>query len=111
MEMNKKRRYFNNEEWTPLHFIVMKNSWPEIGELLLSKGADINMKDLNYYIVISLFLQKIFDIKLWILNLKKKTPLDIAIKYNSNKIVEFLLSKGADLNLKDINLRNLKYYF
>ena len=56
MEMNKKRRYFNNEEWTPLHFIAMKNSWPEIGELLLSKGADINMKDLNYYIVISLFL-------------------------------------------------------
>ena len=40
MELNKKNR-------TPLHIALEKNS-KEIGELLISKGADINAKDIHY---------------------------------------------------------------
>ena len=36
------------------------------------------------------------------LNKNNKTPLHIAEKYDSNKIRELLISKGADINAKDI---------
>ena len=35
------------KNYTPLHFAAEKNS-KEIGEILISKGADINAKDINY---------------------------------------------------------------
>ena len=47
MEINKK-----NE--TPLHIAARINS-KEIGELLISKGADINANDINYQYIIILF--------------------------------------------------------
>ena len=40
---------------TPLHFAAWLNS-KEIGELLISKGADINAKDIIYLNIIILFL-------------------------------------------------------
>ena len=40
---------------TPLHIAAEKNS-KEIGEVLISKGADINAKDLIYLTIIILFL-------------------------------------------------------
>ena len=43
---------------TPLHFAAEKNS-KEVGELLISKGADINAKDIIYLIIIIVFLIKI----------------------------------------------------
>ena len=33
---------------------------------------------------------------------KNKTPLHFAAEYDSNKIGELLISKGADINAKDI---------
>ena len=48
MELNKK----NN---TPLHIAAEKNS-KEIGELLISKGADINAKTIIYLKIRILFL-------------------------------------------------------
>ena len=44
----------------------------------------------------------IIEIKKWNLNLNNKTPLHIAAKHDSNKIGEILISKGADINAKDI---------
>ena len=41
----------------PLHIALQKNS-KEIGELLISKGADINLKDIIYLNIIILFLIK-----------------------------------------------------
>ena len=40
---------------TPLHIASEKNS-KEIGEILISKGADINVKDIIYLNIIILFL-------------------------------------------------------
>ena len=36
---------------TPLHIVAMKNA-REIGEILISKGVDINAKDIIYQIII-----------------------------------------------------------
>ena len=43
---------------TPLHIAAGKNS-ADIGEILLSNGADINAKDIIYQIIIILFLIKL----------------------------------------------------
>ena len=44
--------------YTPLHIAAFHNS-KEIGEILISKGADINAKDINYQNMIILFLIKV----------------------------------------------------
>ena len=38
-------QYFNKNSRTPLHFAAKKDS-NKIGEILISKGADINAKDI-----------------------------------------------------------------
>ena len=45
----------NKKNWTPLHIAAQYNS-KEIGELLISKGADINAKDIIYQNILILFL-------------------------------------------------------
>ena len=45
-----------------LHYVARFNS-KEIGEVLISKGADINAKDILYRIIIILFLIKIISNK------------------------------------------------
>ena len=42
-----KERNFNKNNKTPLH-IALKNNLDKIGELLISKGADINAIDIIY---------------------------------------------------------------
>ena len=51
----KKRILINNNE-TPLHYAVEKNDSIKIGELLISKGANINEKNIIYLNIISSFL-------------------------------------------------------
>ena len=48
--------------YTPLHIAAEKNS-NVIGELLISKGADINAKDIIYQITKQSFLIIIIEIK------------------------------------------------
>ena len=50
-----KLRKFNKKNKTPLHYAIEKNS-KEIGELLISKGADINAKDIIYLNIIIILL-------------------------------------------------------
>ena len=38
----------------PLHYAAYNNS-KEIGELLITKGADINSKDITFHIMMKLF--------------------------------------------------------
>ena len=49
-----KERNLNKINATPLHTAVLKDS-NKIGELLISKGADINAKDIIYQITINHF--------------------------------------------------------
>ena len=46
-------------------------------------------------------LDRLFNVNS-IISEKKKTPLHYAAKYNSKEIGEVLISKGADINAKDI---------
>ena len=79
---------------TPLHVAAQFNS-KEMGELLISKGADVNQKTVN---------DREEKEPTNIPDLAKshyKTPLHFAAKYNSKEMVELLISKGADINVKD----------
>ena len=49
-----KERNFNKNNETPLHWAAMNNCI-KIGELLLSKGADINAKNIIYQITLNQF--------------------------------------------------------
>ena len=49
-----KERNFNKNNQTPLH-IAAQNNRIKMGELLISKGADINAKDIIYQITINHF--------------------------------------------------------
>ena len=69
-----------------------------MGELLISKGADINAKDIIHQYIDSSFLISMKQIKERNLNKNNKTPLHVAAERNSDKIGELLISKGADIN-------------
>ena len=51
----------------------------------------------------------IIEIKEWNLNLNNKTPLHIAAEKDSDKMGELLISKGANINAKDIICSNIIY--
>ena len=79
----------------------MENS-NEIGELLLSKGADVNAKTFHYSSILLIFLVKIIiNSKRWF-HKENDIPLHYAAMNNSKEIGELLISKGADINAKDI---------
>ena len=73
-----------------------------MAELLILKGADINAKDIIYSNIIVLFIIIIIQIKERNLFTNNKTPLHIAAEKDSIKVGELLISKGADINAKDI---------
>ena len=50
MKIEVKERNLNKDNWMPLHIAGRDNSI-KIGELLISKGADINAKDIIYQII------------------------------------------------------------
>ena len=102
----KERNLKKNNE-TPLH-IAARNDSIKIGELLISKGADVNAKDIIYQITQKSFLIIMKQIKERNLNLNNRTPLHYAAKKDSNKIGELLISKGADINAKNIIYQNIK---
>ena len=49
-----KERNLNNNNQTPLHKAALCDSI-KIGELLISKGTDINTKDIIYQIIVNHF--------------------------------------------------------
>ena len=49
-----KEKNLNKNNKTPL-YIAIENKLEKIGELLISKGADVNAKDITYKITINHF--------------------------------------------------------
>ena len=92
---------------TPLHHATcLKNYSKEIGELLISKGADVNAIDIIYLNILILFLIRTIN-NLWKqFHMKNQTPLHSAALNNSKEMSELLISKGADINAIDIIYRN-----
>ena len=73
-----------------------------MGELLITKGANINAENIIYPIIELFFIiNGIFDGKKNF-NHNNKTPLHYAVEYNSKEIVELLLSKGAIFEEEDL---------
>ena len=85
--IEKKKRKYKKKNQTPLHYAAENNS-KEIGEILISKGADLNIKTNEN--------KGFFLIK------GGRTPIHYAAEKNSKDIFKVLISKGADINAKDI---------
>ena len=75
------------------------NNLTEIGEILISKGADINAK------TIVTKNSQIYGRSGCL------TPLMIALENHSKEMIELLISKGADINVKNINYRIIVLLF
>ena len=103
-------RNLNKNNRTLFH-IAAENDSIKIGELLISKGADVNAIDIIYQIMIKSFLIIMKQIKERNLNKNNWTPLHIAAENDSNKIGELLISKGADINAIDIIYQIIKKSF
>ena len=43
--------------------------------------------------------------------MKNNTALHLAAKKNSKKMIELLISKGADISIKDINIQDIIIYY
>ena len=101
-----KERNLNKNNRTPLHWAAEKDS-NKMGELLISKGADINIKVIIYQIMTKSFFITMKQIKEKNLNKNNWTPLHRAAEKDSNKLGEVLISKGADINAKDTIYQNI----
>ena len=82
-----------------------------MGELLISKGADINAKNIIHQNTESSFLIMIIQFKERNLNLNNWTPLHFAAMSDSVKMGELLISKGADINARTIIYQNTNSSF
>ena len=95
--------------FTPLHWAAMHNA-PEVAELLISNGADVNAKDgggdtplyqaamHNAPEVAELLISNGADVNAKGMDV---TPLHQAARQNAPKVAELLISNGADVNAKD----------
>ena len=89
---------------TPILYTMENAQLNEIFDLLLSKGADINEKDIHNSKMMKLFFIMIIFNKRRRLHKKNKTALHYAAQNNAKEIGEILISKGVDVNAKDIHL-------
>ena len=102
-----KERDLNINNRTPLHYAAQNDSI-KMGELLISKGADINAKDIIYQNINPSFLIIIIQFKERYLNINNYTPLPIALTKGSIRMEELLILKGADINTGYIIYQNTK---
>ena len=82
-----------------------------MGELLISKGADINAKNVIRQYIISSFSIIMKQIKGRNLNKNNYTPLHSAVHHYSVRMGELLISKGADINVKSIIHQYIFHHF
>ena len=87
--------------YTPLHSAAYKNS-KEIGELLLSKGANINSQDFDQQNLTKYLYKNELNATEGESKKMNRTPFYWAATNNSKEMVDLLISKGADFNLKNV---------
>ena len=72
----------DSRKYTPLHYAAQCNTNPEVLNVLIEKGADINAITCTYH--------------------HQYTPLHFAVKFNTNiEVSKVLIKKGADINALD----------
>ena len=71
-------------------------------EILICKGADINAKNIYKLNMFKLFLIKINLKRERKLKEENMTPIHYAARFNYKEIGEILISKGVDINVKEI---------
>lgn len=104
-----------------LHAVVRKPKQAEIIKYFLSKGVDVNQPDnegttafMNAAAAsrdtatIGLLLTKVKNINQ--VNKKGVSALAMAVRGNSAEVVQYLIDKGASINVSDANGDNLAYY-
>ena len=69
------------------------------------------MENFNSFFTKLSFFIKIFNKVLWISKKKEQTPLHYAIEKNEKEIGKLLISKGANINAKDLNYLNKELLF
>ena len=82
-----------------------------MGELLISKGTDINARDIIHQNINVVLLIIVIQIKERNLNKNNWTPLHRAAIKDSIRMGELLISKGADINAKGIIYHNIIVLF
>ena len=75
-----------------------------MGELLISKGANLNAIDIGFQKKLILLLMKKTLIKERKFIKMKETPVFYAAKKYSQKMMKTLISKGADLTIVNNNI-------
>ena len=83
----------------------------KIGELLISKGANIDAQNIIYQIIKKSFLIILITIKGRNLFKKNWTALHYATINDLNKMGELLISKETDINAKDSIYQIIKNHF
>ena len=106
----KNGKKLNKNNWTPLYFATWNNS-KEIGEILISKGANVTVKDINYLNIELLFFINIIYNQWKQLNKKNTTLLHYAAFTNAKEIGELLISKGANVHAKLLSHQKRTIYF
>lgn len=108
------------EGYTPLHRPAYSNTDPEIFELFLDAGADVNQKDANgntpflnaayrnELAMVKLLSKDVKDFN--IANNEGETALMLAVQSNSPEVVKFLLDKGSNAIAKAENGNTIAYY-
>ncbi len=83
--------------------IAAGNDSNKMGELLISKEANINAKDTSKQNIIVLFLLIMKQIKERNLNRNNKTPLHIAFEKKLYQMIDLLILNGANVNINVLN--------
>ncbi len=94
LEKNANPNSIDNEQKSPLHMAAKCS--PDIVELLLDNGADVNMKVGHIRYLSSGYNSFREDSRegYW-------TPIFIASRYNNDELIHLLLERGANINARD----------